>query len=784
MRREEGKGYPLIEQVLKEKDSTMDTASLMYRDTLLEAQKEAMPDGMLVVDPTGRIVTYNQRFVSLWNIPKAILDAEDNAAALRHAATLVADPCQFLREAEEILTSDAPCSNHTNLIPLKDGKLIERYGKAVIGPDGTAYGCAWYFRDITEQHRQQQELTRQINRFQNTLEGISDAFVSLDHDGTILFANRKAAALGLATRDEIIGKSIWEAFPKLQQSPLRGLVSTCLQTREPAEVEYHSILSQRWLSIKIYPTQEELSIFATDITEVKKAEEGLRKSEDQYRSFADSLPQLAWMARADGWIHWYNERWYEYTGTTLEDMQGWGWEQVHHPDHIGRVLPIVKEAWQRDEPWELTFPLRRHDGEYRWFLTRAYPVKDEAGRVLYWIGTNTDIHAQLETEKALKQSEMQLRRLADFVPQIVWATDQDGDHDFFNKRWYEFTGLTYLESKNKAWSMVLHPEDRERTLEVWNHSLQTGELYEMEYRMRRHDGEYRWLLARAMPLRDASGKIDRWFGTCTDIHDQKILADTLEAKVKERTGDLQEANNNLKQINEELRQFNYIVSHDLQEPIRKIRIFSDRIKRQDYEQLQEPSRLALDKIIHSADHLSVLFKDLLDFIGVQREMHFTCVDLNEIVSYVEIELEPVIAQRKATIVKEALPTLRAIPLHMHQLFHNLISNALKFTAADTTPVIRISCNKLPAHEVQSQGLLPERRYYHIVVEDNGIGFEQEFADRIFVLFKRLHSQAIFKGTGVGLALCKKVVDNHQGRIWAESEPGKGAAFHLILPSSV
>lgn len=756
--------------------------TLNYHKSFLDAQTEALPDGILVVDTHGKILSYNQHFVNIWKIPQAVLDTHDDTAALVYARSLVAAPKEFMQLVEDAYNRTATFDFTKDTIPLKDGRMIERFGKAVIGADGTRYGWAWYFRDITEQARNERELQRQKNLYLNALESISDAFISFDFEWKIIYANQKAASIGNFVPNDILGLNILEAFPGLSDTILWPLFESSMHNRQSGKLDFQIPGTSQWINVRANPSVEGLSVFATDISDHKRVEEGLKKSEDQYRTFANSLPQLAWMANADGWIHWYNERWYAYTGTTHEEMKGWGWEKVHHPDHIARVVNFVKKAWNSDEPFEMNFPLRRRDGIYRWFLTRVYPVKDQVGNVMFWVGTNTDIHDQLESQKALRQSEAQLKQLADFMPQIVWSTDPDGYHDFYNKRWYEFTGLTFQESRNTGWAQVLHPDDAGRTGEVWAHSLQTGDLYEIEYRMRRHDGQYRWLLARAMPLRDESGKIVRWFGTCTDIHDQKLLADTLEMKVAERTRDLQEANIHLQRINEELRQFNYIASHDLQEPIRKIRIFADRIKTQEYEKLSESSQNFLDRIFYSSDHLSGLFKDLLEFINIQREMPFTCVNLNTILSEVERDLEPIIQEKNATILCEELPIIKGIHFQMHQLFYNLIHNALKFTTSDRAPNIQIRVRPLSPQEAQMLTLPPWQSYHHLLVGDNGIGFKQEFADRIFVLFKRLHNQHTFKGTGVGLALCKKVVENHQGQIWAESEPDSGTIIHILLPS--
>ncbi len=606
---------------------------------------------------------------------------------------------------------------------------------------------------------------------------MSDAFISVDFAWIILHLNSKTAEWSILPRDEIKARTLWDAFPMLMDSPIHDFCQRCMSTRQPGTLEYYSEEADRWYFVRVKPMSRGMNIFVSDITDHKKIEEG----QAQFLTIVNAIPQLCWKADREGYIHWYNDRWYDYTGTTLDEMAGWGWQKVHHPEHVERVVAYVNEAWQQDNPWELTFPLRGKDGSYRWFLTKVFPVKDSMGKVQQWIGTNTDIQEQVKAEEVLKQSEAQLRQMSDFMPQLVWTTDATGYHDFFNKRWYEFTGLTYQETKDTGWARVLHPGDVDRTLQIWNNSLKTGKQYETEYRMKRADGEYRWLLARATPLTDEFGETKRWFGTCTDIHDQKLANDTLEQKVAERTYELEIANENLRSVNAELQQFNYVASHDLQEPLRKIKIFSERIKMLDFDKLSPIAQGSLDRIMGSVDRMANLLKDLLDFSSASREDLFTTVNLNEIVTDIQGDLELLIVQKSATLIVEDLPTINAIPLQMHQLLYNLINNAVKFALPEHAPVVRISGKVLSKNEVLELGLSAEKKYCQITVQDNGIGFEPQYAEKIFELFKRLHGQQSFPGTGIGLALCRKVVENHLGRIWAESEYGKGAAFHVILP---
>ncbi|MBE7218335.1 MAG: PAS domain-containing protein [Caulobacteraceae bacterium] len=248
-------------------------------------------------------------------------------------------------------------------------------------------------------------------------------------------------------------------------------------------------------------------------------------SDADFRLLADELPSLCWIARGDGDIVWCNRRWHAYCGTTPEAMDGWDWRSVHDPDELPRVAAGWSAAIAGGRPFEMVFPLRGADGVFRPFLTRASPLMDAQGRVTRWFGVNVEISERLAAEKALGESQGMYRVLTDAMPQMVWSTLPDGFHDYYNRRWYEYTGVPQGSTDGEAWNGMFHPDDQERAWARWRRSLATGEPYEIEYRLRHRSGEYRWTLGRALPVRDAQGAVVRWIGTCTDIHEAKTAAE-------------------------------------------------------------------------------------------------------------------------------------------------------------------------------------------------------------------------------------------------------------------
>jgi PAS domain S-box-containing protein len=254
---------------------------------------------------------------------------------------------------------------------------------------------------------------------------------------------------------------------------------------------------------------------------------------DEFRLLADNIPALCWIARGDGYIVWYNRRWHEYCGTTPDAMEGWGWQSVHDPDELPRVMQQWTACIATGEPFELIFPLRGADGRFRPFLTRIVPLRDSTGRVVRWFGKNTEISEHLRTEAALRDTQARYEVLTEAMPQMVWSTLPDGYHDYYNAQWYAFTGVPAGSTDGEGWSGMFHPDDQDRAWARWRHSLETGEPYEVEYRLRHHSGEYRWTLGRALPVRDSGDRIIRWIGTCTDIHDAKRAAEQNEVLSRE-----------------------------------------------------------------------------------------------------------------------------------------------------------------------------------------------------------------------------------------------------------
>jgi len=399
-----------------------------------------------------------------------------------------------------------------------------------------------------------------------------------------------------------------------------------------------------------------------------------------------------------------------------------------------------------------------------------------------------DVLIQQKLEKLNEDLLDQIRRftfVTDFMPQMVWSALPDGKHDFFNQRWYDFTGLTPAESFDDGWIRTLHPDDIQRTKERWTYSRETAEPYEIEYRMLRHDGQYRWHLARALPLRDeADGTtIIRWFGTCTDIHDQKTLSASLEQQVEERTSALKLANFDLQRSNENLERFAYVASHDLQEPLRKIQSFGDILKGTYGEQIGD-GLLYLERMQGAAGRMSVLIKDLLTFsrIRTQRDT-FKMIPLQRVVRDVQSDLELAIQESAATLDVGPLPNVLGDEAQLDQLFMNLISNALKFRQDTVPPHITIRSGRIPASALPAlaRSAHPARYYHQLIVGDNGIGFDEKYADRIFQVFQRLHGRSQYSGTGIGLAIVQKVVENHGGAITVTSQPNQGTTFTVYLP---
>lgn len=258
-----------------------------------------------------------------------------------------------------------------------------------------------------------------------------------------------------------------------------------------------------------------------ETTERVAAEQRLRESESRFRNMADHAPVIMWMVDENGYCTYLNTRWYEFTGQTQEEAEGFGWLEATHPDDKERATQIFLDALSRREGFRLEYRLRHRDGSYRWAIDAAEPRFADDRSFLGYIGSVIDIEERHEVERKLWESESGLRALTNSIDQMVWSTRPDGFHDFYNDRWYAFTGAEPGTTDGEGWNDIVHPEDLERTQKLWQHCLQTGEPYHIEYRLRHYSGRYRWVIGRANPLTNDKGEIVRWYGSCTDVHELK-----------------------------------------------------------------------------------------------------------------------------------------------------------------------------------------------------------------------------------------------------------------------
>lgn len=382
-----------------------------------------------------------------------------------------------------------------------------------------------------------------------------------------------------------------------------------------------------------------------------------------------------------------------------------------------------------------------------------------------------EIEFRKQAESDLSQSVEELHSILQSIPQIAFTANAGGAIEFINQHWY-----TYSRDKN-----VL-PKTAPGELSVSDcirEAIGNAGSYVAEVRIRPLEaGEYRFHTLTMTPIRKHD-KIVKWVGMFTDIHEQKTANQLLEQRVAERTLQLQNSNYELEATNHELQQFAYIASHDLKEPLRKIHFFSDLIKNRHLKNNTD-AMADMDKIIRSSERMRSLIMDILDYSRVSLPEHFEVTDINSVVNDILADMEMLITEKNATVQVATLPALEVNRSQIRQVFQNIVSNALKFSREAATPVIDIKAWLVKEKSFQAQAD-EEGRYCRIEIMDNGIGFNEKYLDKIFVIFQRLNSREEYEGTGIGLAIVKKIVDTHKGLITAESEEGSGSKFIIVLP---
>ncbi|HMF72723.1 MAG TPA: PAS domain S-box protein, partial [Flavitalea sp.] len=393
-------------------------------------------------------------------------------------------------------------------------------------------------------------------------------------------------------------------------------------------------------------------------------------------------------------------------------------------------------------------------------LVNAKAILREDNRQLILLAIE-DITEHRHAQELLSERESWFRNMANQASVMIWVSGTDMRRSFFNETWLEFTGKKIPEVQGYGWKSLIHKDDLYGYIEIFNEYFGKKLPYSAEYRLKRKDGVYRWMLDVAKPTYLPDGSFSGYIGSGSEIHDKKLAQEELEHQVSKRTSDLQQMNLALQRSNNELQQFAYVASHDLQEPLRKILTFSDRLKRMQ-DEFPVSAVTFLGKIIDSSERMRKLIDELLKFSRTtQSDSKFVKIDLQNLFKTLLSDFELIISEKNAEITHDELPSIEGIPVQMEQLFHNMVSNALKFAKADVNPIIHISAKAADKQTLESYGLDDGIPHTHIVFSDNGIGFSAEYTEQIFDIFQRLNYKQDYPGTGIGLALCRRIVDNHR-----------------------
>jgi PAS domain S-box-containing protein len=512
-----------------------------------------------------------------------------------------------------------------------------------------------------------------------------------------------------------------------------------------------------------------------------------------FRQFAENIPTLAWIANADGYITWYNRRWHEYCGTTAEQMEGWGWQSVHDPAALPRVLERWQYAISTGQPLEMTFPLRGADGVFRPFLTRIAPWRDASGRIARWFGTNTDVSLRAAAEKQVRDSEARLRALTDNLPggAVYQMSTGRGGEDrrflYLSPSYEQLTGVppeAVMKDPSIAYNMAL-PEYRDVVAKAEAEAIPTRSLFDVETRFRRADGEVRWCRIISAPREQEDGALI-WEGLEIDITEKKELEEdlrrlneTLEKRVEERTAELLEAQEALRQSQklEAMGQLTGGVAHDFNNLLSPIIGGLDLLQLSGFGGPRE-QRL-IEAALQSAERAKTLVQRLLAFAR-RQPLQPRRVDVGVLVTGMAGLIGSTAGPQVhlAVRVPADLPPAKADPNQLELALLNLCVNARDAMPDGGTLTIAAEARTV---ERGDKLKLRAGRYVRVSVADTGVGMDEETLARAVEPF--FSTKGIGKGTGLGLSMAHGLAEQLGGILMLSSRPGLGTCVELWLPVS-
>ena len=531
-------------------------------------------------------------------------------------------------------------------------------------------------------------------------------------------------------------------------------------------------------------------------TELTNTLGALRQSEERYhRMIAEVEDYAIILLSKDGIIQNWNKGAEKIKGYSEAEIIGKSFKVFYSPDDQASGLPdellatALTKGKANHEGWRI-----RKDGSRFWGSVSITALHDSNGGIIGFSKVTRDLterrnqelkiqqineDLKLKNELLRRSEERYQRMVAEVEDYVIILLDENGRIENWNRGAQKIKGYSAEEIVGKHFSVFYIEEDRKKGIPggLLTKAATEGKALHEGWRIRK-DGSRFWGSVVITALHNDDGTVIGFTKVTRDLTEKKLTEEQLLAS----SVALQQKNRELERINEELSSFAYISSHDLQEPLRKIQTFCDRIREMEYEKLSDKGKDYFIRMQAGASRMQNLIRDILAYSRMTTaEKILEMTDLNDLLAHAKTELEVLISEKRAAIVNDRMPIMKVIPFQIQQLLNNLLNNALKFSRPGVPPHVVIKCERIAGSKVRHLYPLASLYYYHITFADNGIGFEPEYSKKIFEVFQRLHARTEYGGTGIGLAICKKIVENHNGFIFAESQINEGATFHVYLP---